>query len=327
MTFVKNKSKLLILGVIPPPIGGVTIHVQRLIANLEKKNVDFIFLDYKKDSFRRIFMSIISSKIVHLHAFHPLLIFFFTILSRIFNTRIIVTIHGELGQYNKLLNSLNILALKVASIVTVENQKTFNSILRYTKNARLIPSFIPPVEEKPSNIFPGKQLLELKKKYEMIFCTNAYKFCHDNLGKETYGITDLVRIFAMNSANYLIIADPSGMYSDYYKKDPENIPENIWIQSFRNNEFIDIIKSSDCLIRATTTDGDSLSIKEALYYRKQVIASDCVDRHPDVILYKSQDFQDLGKKIHNFVPGDNSFNEPVVDAVDLFIKVYSELNQ
>ena len=51
--------------------------------------------------------------------------------------------------------------------------------------------------------------------------------------------------------------------------------------------FVEILKVSDCLIRNTTTDGDSLSIKEALYFGKKVLASNCVSRPEEVQLIKS----------------------------------------
>lgn len=37
------KQALLILGSLPPPIGGVTIHVKRLLEFLEKKSISYSF--------------------------------------------------------------------------------------------------------------------------------------------------------------------------------------------------------------------------------------------------------------------------------------------
>jgi hypothetical protein len=78
-------------------------------------------------------------------------------------------------------------------------------------------------------------------------------------------------------------------------------PENILILDYQH-DFVPIIQYSFVLIRATTTDGDSLSIKETLFLNKWVIASDCVTRPNDVLLYKTDDRNDLIRAIESIKP-------------------------
>ena len=82
---------------------------------------------------------------------------------------------------------------------------------------------------------------------------------------------------------------------------------------------------SDCLIRATTTDGDSLSVKEALYYKKKVIASNCVDRVPNVILYDNLDFNQLQEKILSIETDYKTTPFEMSNAAELLVKLYSKL--
>jgi hypothetical protein len=54
----------------------------------------------------------------------------------------------------------------------------------------------------------------------------------------------------------------------------------------------------DASIRNTTTDGDSLSVKESLYLKRYTFATDAVNRPPGCILYKRGKFNDfLNKEI------------------------------
>ena len=57
---------VLILGSLPPPVGGVSIHVQRLVDALEKNAIPFSFLSLKS-SFWLLFSAICSSHLIHLH--------------------------------------------------------------------------------------------------------------------------------------------------------------------------------------------------------------------------------------------------------------------
>ena len=78
---------------------------------------------------------------------------------------------------------------------------------------------------------------------------------------------------------------------------------------------------SDALIRATTMDGDSLSVKEALYYGVPVFATDVVDRPSGVISFS--DFKDLEKKIISI--DNNKHVNNVVDCTAGIIDVYRYL--
>ena len=75
------------------------------------------------------------------------------------------------------------------------------------------------------------------------------------------------------------------------------LPDNIFFITY-SHDFFEVINLTDALLRATTMDGDSLSINEALYFNKDVITSNVVDRPNGCILYKSTD--DLVKVINNF---------------------------
>ncbi|MDA1048602.1 MAG: hypothetical protein O3A82_16955, partial [Verrucomicrobia bacterium] len=114
--------------------------------------------------------------------------------------------------------------------------------------------------------------------------TNAYNYALDNSGREIYGIFDLIQ-FSETKNLQLIISDPSGNYQkEALKKIPAKKQQHVlWISE--PHSFFAVLKECDLFIRNTTTDGDSVSIHEALFLQKPVWATQVVDRPVGVHLY------------------------------------------
>ena len=53
-------------------------------------------------------------------------------------------------------------------------------------------------------------------------------------------------------------------------------------------------------IRATTTDGDSVSLREALYFGAPILASDVVPR-PDGVMLFNLEKDDLSQKVDEYL--------------------------
>jgi hypothetical protein len=69
------KNKIIIYGILPPPFGGISIHLKRFKKYLEDSKINFVFLQsnnlHKKHMFRNLFFSQINfqKNIIHLHGF------------------------------------------------------------------------------------------------------------------------------------------------------------------------------------------------------------------------------------------------------------------
>ena len=63
--------------------------------------------------------------------------------------------------------------------------------------------------------------------------------------------------------------------------------------------MFELMKVTDVFVRNTSTDGDSLSVKEALYLHKKVICSDAVDRPLGVRLFHYSDSESLESCLAN----------------------------
>ncbi|MFZ7241036.1 hypothetical protein ACLSYN_08210, partial [Avibacterium avium] len=67
-----------------------------------------------------------------------------------------------------------------------------------------------------------------------------------------------------------------------------------------NKKIWPLLKITKLFIRATTTDGDSVSLKEALYFGAPVLASDVVPRADGVMLFNLEK-DNLSEKIDEYL--------------------------
>jgi len=278
-------SKILILGILPPPIGGITIHLSRLLQVLRDKSICYDFFDYKKDSLLNGLKKIITCTTIHINFCDVKWLFIATLFFRILNKKVIITFHGKYS-FSSVLEKLT---LHLSSFNFVLNNFCYDHALTIVKADKLqiISAFIPPLENEfcLSNSIREKidKFIQGRKN---VACTNAHSYVQNENGYDLYGIDFLLNVFSELPETCLIISDPSTMLKRFYYKNVQLIPDNILFIS-EPHSFIEVIKKSDVLVRATTRDGDSLSIREALFYGIKVIASDCIDRPLECVIYRT----------------------------------------
>ena len=284
------KDKVLIVGTTTATagIGGVTVHVERLLQWLVKMNKPAVLCDYKRLSYREQLRMIRQYDIIHLHVSHPLLRVFYVTMALLFRKKCILTVHGNLGRFGRLMNKLDALAVRLCSVPILINKHSYDVASRLNKQARYISAFLPPLDDGFIDERIEEQLRQMRRGNEMIFATNAsYRKINHN-GDEVYGIDFLIEYFSKKPQCRLIVSDSSGEYKAYYERRGIALPNNVFIIS-SSHSFLKVLRYSDIMIRNTQTDGDSVSIKEALLKGKNVFASDCVNRPVGVYLFKYND--------------------------------------
>jgi glycosyltransferase involved in cell wall biosynthesis len=276
--------KLLIIGKLPPPIGGVTIHVNRLIDKLSEDGFDYGFIKLDKSLLIKIFFLIGQFKVVHLHSSNIYVQLYLSIIFWLFNVKSIVTFHGDLNRFTYYKTILIKTIIKIIDVPIVLNQGSYNIAKKINDKSQLISAFIPPTinEELPPNII--SKLSEAKNKYKKLYATNGYSLSYDKEKNEIYGILDLIKFFNNLTNSALFISDPSQEYIKYINQNSIFVNSNIYMIS-ELHSFYEVLKYVDASIRNTSTDGDSLSIKESLFLNKITFATNVVSRPEGVIVY------------------------------------------
>ena len=321
-----KSNLILVIGKTPPPIGGVTIHVERLLEKLKANYSEgYCFKALNKKNLLFSFFFLLKFSFFHIHTSNVYLRLYYVVLGKIVRTKCVITIHGDVGRYNsRLKNKLDILVLKWAAYPILLNESSLKKALKLNKNAILISSFIPPnMDNEFLNDDLEERILDFKSIYKNIFCTNAYNLSKDKNDDEIYGIFEIVDYFNNNPDKGLIFSDPSGAYLEEFKKRAIQTPKNI-IHITGNHSFFKVINLSDFSIRNTSTDGDSISVKESLFLNKITFCTNVVSRPKGVFLYNRGELTNtLNNFFNDSIPQSN--DNLVIDGSVQIIELYKNL--
>jgi glycosyltransferase involved in cell wall biosynthesis len=313
--------KLLIIGPVPPPYGGVAIHLERLRTLLVDAGISFHILSPVVAHTARGLSRLSSSRFKH-----------FQVAYKAFPRGLVhahFTKPEELGLLRKLqflglptmlsLHSMGVPDALAASAAPRDSElfRTLLALRRLvcmnaeTRDALLtlgypgdklvhLPAFLPPVvcpedrEQLPAAVrkalVGGGPLLSM----------NAFSF--DLYGGELlYGI-DLALELCQRLAG-----DFSGLRLVYIQSVSKGAVDEAWVRRQIHERglegrfifhlggcnFAPVLAASDLFLRPTNTDGDALSIREAIHLNVPVLASNCVIRPEGTRLFRNRDIDDL----------------------------------
>lgn len=319
-----KKIRILQFAVLPPPIGGVSVHVQRLIDRCSTDDTIYCDIyDYSRDKNPiNFFWKLYCADLIHIHLSNKTLRKHLVRLLKFFGKKSITTFHGQYSFEDErdiyaLLHSTKSIVLNLFSINNAKKVGITNVVLGG--------AFIPPSSTriKPLRQQLLNQVTHFIGNYERTFCTNASSYVLDKFGKEIYMGTELLRFFRNHPQWGLIFSDSSATYKDYFNEKGIEIPNNVLMIS-EKHDFVNIIKYSDAFIRATTMDGDSLSVKESLYYKVPVFATNVVDRPAGTIVFENvEDLADVFKNINCYNSPINEINDNYDAIKDLYIRMFN----
>lgn len=323
---MSGKSQLLIIGpsVKSHGIGGVTVHVQRLRNYMDKVGYAYHFVDYKDVHPMALLYEISKAHIVHLHVSNPVYQYFIVLFGRLLGKKIIMTLHGNYGRFGFFKNCLVRSAIEKASVPIVINEHSYRCCQKINKNLHLIPAFIPPQKEESLQKDILVLLEKIHKKGMKIVSTNAYNISIDKDGNDTYGIDFLVGYFKDSVDMALLVSDPSGNYHKKYNVG-ENTGKGTCSVFFIDypHPYFELLKHVDCFVRNTSTDGDALSVKEALFLGVPTICTDVVDRPDGVVTFKYSDKESFEKSLRNL--SYSSVN--IENGAKKIIELYKEIER
>ncbi len=319
-----KRGRLAIIGPYPPPYGGISVHVQRVLAQLAAAEAEYDFycetsskvraarhirfaskLD-KMAAFGRLLFG--RYRLIHHHSPHPNVRAMMCILGML-GKRVYMHIHGASLQdcvasrgirdrvLVKLMKHVHVLADN-AEIEELASKLGVRSVT-------LIDAFLPPMyDEGVLNGFqigyPMDDLGSADLVLSMVGWFADYK------GQDLYGYDTVLDAIERLSDRYRIavVASVNGIkdqavYDSFVGKAGESSPFRLIFEEL--DEIWPLYIVSDVFVRPTVTDGSPLSIKEALWFETPVIASDCVPRPNDVMLFPTGDAGALAGCIESFI--------------------------
>lgn len=313
---------------IPPPYGGVSTYVKRLVLRLNQigmKTGGYYLPDCKDPILQnlnlfhkwkwmpthlflfRIVKYAIETrkyKIVHSHfSLEGMLYLWF--LRTFCNKKIIITVHNAMvDDYLAKTNFLNRFFLKKMSqlqdvtwiAVSSQVKSTLLKLhLKFTHDIHVIPAYIPPVRKQNSEL--SLSLQRYIDNYDKIIVFYGHSLMQYS-GKDVYGFDVVLRLYASLSVDerrniglvYCIATCSEEEFSSILDKAKSmNLDKSIFWQVGALDDMTTLWEQADVYVRPTFTDGDSVAVREALDMGAQVVASDVCQRPEKVIKYSYDD--------------------------------------
>lgn len=312
-----KKKKVVLIGPLPPPAGGISIHIKRLSILLENDyDIDFIdeanpakagYFNIRSLNLFKYLKKIINAEVIYIHSGNHILRMAHVIAGKLFFKKVILTLHAYPFNKKKAVRYLEETIYKMADKIILVNANLFDKINLPKQKCMVQNAFLPPVMETEPELPAAviEWINRSKNKGKVILCANAWQLeifknedlygldiCIDavnKLKKEGYPVSFIFNVASTDKLkelylNYQLKINELGLTDDFLL-----INEKL--------SFVKLIERTDIVLRPTNTDGDALTVREALFLGKPVVASDIVERPAGTTLFSTRNADDMVTKL------------------------------
>lgn len=325
-SFNRINKKIIVIGICPPPLGGIAIHIQRVIALYKKQQnavgvIDisrrrwyhFVFIDAFKACFNIMY-------------FRPHYIDYHTAYTRrsllelnmllclkiLLRFKITIVEHDcrYLYHRNNIFKKIRNLLNKFIDHHVLIGNTTYKSYLENNislKSYSIESAFLPPdtTEEVMINAIYPVSLQSFMQSRKPLILVNAFELILIN-SQDLYGIDmclELIKELKTTYRNIGLLIVLSQIGNDHHFK-----RLNTYIKAYNLNSHIyflinnyplwPLFKYCTIFVRPTFSDSFGISVAEALYFQVPAIASDVCIRQKGAILFKTGNFKSFYKKVY-----------------------------
>ncbi|HNS12246.1 MAG TPA: glycosyltransferase [Bacteroidia bacterium] len=334
-----SKTRIVLIGPMPPPNGGVSTHLSRLLKRSQsEKDLQLSVIDLRRfrvhrtsDSSQNPFTLIrtfLLADVFHFHLSRNLKLWLIKI-ARSFGKKIIYTHHNS----RNLKDPVTLMTMRISHQVILVRPLQDALPEDIQNRIHVIPAYLP---SSTKSTIPS----ELKERIgdRKIIFAHCYQKKGETLlvdGKDLYGFDIILDAFEIMHRDkfppgyILILADPADGMKEMYKERIDELVKNYNMSVIYWNKELDFSAALDhcaLVIRATRSDGDAVSIREALQAGVPVIASNCVERPHGVISFVSGDSFSLSSALakHFESPGNRIFSQ--TDYAPQIFRIYRSLS-
>jgi glycosyltransferase involved in cell wall biosynthesis len=327
-----------IVGVVPPPFGGVSVHIARKLELLRNNGIDARLYERtgKSDKSRGIyplgssalkfvwFLLRFKEPVVHFHfSNHAGMAITGLILNLRPRKKYVITIHGEgiLEHYRKrgwLFRWALIRCFRRAEQLICVNQNLVNFLTTdlgiVRSRVSLIPAFLPPsASEMQEDQIPDSVADFIEDREYVVGTHGWFGFFQDGIHIYSFDhIAELARQIVESGRNIAMYTMISGCYDQDHRDEILSLHQGLsknWLIVEEPFSCAALYKKTDLFVRPTTTDGDSVSIRECLALGVNVLASDAVPRPDGCHLYPTRDLDQLKEKFWELIGRERSQQE------------------
>ena len=340
---VTSELDLLILGPVPPPFGGVAVHIHRLVPLLQKAGLEVGVLNHFSSTEASFVIGAlkrsplnyfrlpkkVAARIVHYHHSHWLALLA-VVLAKRRRSSYIITLHsGGLARHLRsnvpLRKWMTQWALNSFDLIIVVNQEIRAAVEPYVDARRIevVPAFVSATHEGARPDLGSGRFLASGR----TLLVAAYRLRVRKDGGEPYGLDTAVEAFVTLAHEqshlklaFFIAERPAGRKAKHYLSSLNTRLEQAGLAdrvlTVFGRPLVSAFGHDVILVRPTRSDGDSLSVREALQAGVPVIASDVVQRPSGTITFPHDDVHALCEAVRKVLDEATERSQPSARGMD-----------
>lgn len=260
------------------------------------------------------------------------------LLLTISRAKLVYSLHSEywVGRHlhaGRIRSLFSTFCLSRTALLIADNPRIAKDIHSYVSRVDVITPFLPPRGELGDTVMSDYLGLPAFDSPLLVF--NAYKLVYRDDGRDVYGLDVLLNAYLkikIPLTLVLLIPQLSRDQAEHIRSSVTDVPnainrDRVHIVSRLDIEGWKVIAKANMFVRPTITDGDALSVREALYFGVPTIVSDCTTRPDGVVLFRTGDADDLAEKIMRTIG--SQFVAPPASVMDnpalVFYSAYRKL--
>jgi glycosyltransferase involved in cell wall biosynthesis len=352
-----KKLKVALVGVYPPPYGGVSVHIQRLLARCRDSGISGAVFDCGRHVKKAAdvynltrpwnWLRLLASRqdILHLHTSGlnwKFPVFFFW-LARVKGARFILSYHSLRGSeesFGSLGRRMMRHMLKSTSYCIAINPDIKDKLVAMGARpgrVSVVPAFLPPVIREGEVAAIPREIRDFMMDRKPLISANAFAVVQYQ-GQDLYGIDMCIELGAALKQGYprigIVFCIPDTGDGRYFQEMKRRIAARGIAENFlfhtQPGQFYPLLMESDVFVRPTNSDGDAVSLREALYLKVPSVASDVVARPEGTVLFKNRDVNDFTQKVREVLADYENYKKKLAAACsgDFFpdiARVYREV--
>jgi glycosyltransferase involved in cell wall biosynthesis len=326
---IKTTSDLAIIGGLPPPYGGVSIHLKRLLAHLDREGINYHLYDTgeRDRASERItpvgrrgskwflgYLLRAREPVIFVHSSRWDIWAATWWLSRVRGKAVILAIHTDSlrrlwPRRSRLAKRAVAAAFRAARAIMAVNSHVrdfLDEVAGVGGKTVVIPAFVEPLGAAGEQAALQPEVLSFCQSHHPVILANGAPILYDD-GRDLYGIDMAVQLIDRLRSHWPQIGlvwyllKFSGWSPAYLAQMADEIRrrgiESHWLFVEPVGEMYPIFRNVDLFVRPTCSDGDAVSIRESLYFRVPAIASDAAPRPEGTVIFGTRDQEDFTQRV------------------------------
>lgn len=306
-----------LIGPTPPPLGGVSVHIDRLGKKLRASGRSVVNVDVAGARGLHKLVALLRLVIDPRPAEFQLHAFDFSamaaLLVRPFGKRITYMDHGTPLYQRKLSGMRKFLFGKIlkhadqVAFVSEEGRQYYSRAgYELSPNVSIQSAFLPPSPEDEPGVlstYPSATVDFVRTKKPLIVA-NASQLLFYN-GIDLYGLDLCVELIDRLQARFptagiLFAIGNEETNRDYLEKVRKQLRDRSLSENFEfltgQREVWPVFMHADLMVRPTSNDGYAISLEEAIFCGCPTLASDAAVRPPATVTFRNRDIDDFEQK-------------------------------